>query len=316
MNPTAFRVLGQLDLRQNGLNGVEGSELTSPSAIALDARGGELHLYVADTGNHRVLGWRDANSYQAGAQADIVLGQPNLRTSVPLAIGNGGLNAPLGVAVHPQTGNVYVADTDDHRVLRFPSPFENPGRVEPDRFYGQPTLASRSANAGGLSERSMNGPTTVAFDRAGNLWVADRGNHRVLRIPAAALDTSETAADLVLGQPSFSSAAANGGVGAVGPTGFNTPLGLAFDGAGALYVSDFTNARVLVFNAPQTTAQPANRVLGQLTFESSGAPSTPTASTLRGPVGLEVSAAGDLYVSIPLDHRVVVFNDVAQASAG
>ena len=315
LNPSAFRVLGQPDLRQNGLNGVDGSELTSPSAVALDARGGELHLYVADTGNNRVLGWRDANNYHAGAKADIVLGQPNLLTTVPLGIGTGGLNAPQALAVQPQTGNVYVADTGNHRVLRFPSPFENPGRVEPDHFYGQPTLASRSANAGGLSERSMNSPSALVFDRLGNLWVADRGNNRVLRLPAGALDATETPADVVLGQPDFTSAAANANT-AVGPMGFNTPLGLAVDGAGALYVSDFTNARILVFSAPQSIGQAASRVLGQLSFESSGAPPTPTASTLRGPAGLDVSAAGNLYVSIPLDHRVLVFNNVAQAPAG
>jgi uncharacterized protein (TIGR03437 family) len=315
LNPSAFRVLGQLDLRQNGLNGVDGSELTSPSAVALDARGGELHLYVADSGNNRVLGWRNVNDYQAGAKADMALGQANLLATVPLGIGNSGLNGPLGLAVHPQTGNVYVADTDNHRVLRFPSPFENPGRVEPDRFYGQPSIPSRSANAGGLSERTMSSPSAVAFDRFGNLWVADRGNHRVLRIPAAVLDAGEPAADAVLGQAGFSAAAANAG-GPVGPMGFNTPFGLAFDAAGALYVSDFTNARVLVFSSPQSTGQAASRVLGQLTFETSGVPPSTSASTLRGPTGLDVSAAGDLYVTIPLDNRVLVFNNVAQAPAG
>jgi uncharacterized protein (TIGR03437 family) len=315
LNPTAFRVLGQPDLRQNGLNFVEGSELAAPSAIALDSRGGELHLYVADAANHRVLGWRNANAYQAGAKADLVLGQPNLRSTVPLGIGVGGLVGPLGIAVHAQTGHVYVADTDNHRVLRFPSPFENPGRVEPDRFYGQPNLSSRNANAGGLSERTMNGPSAVAFDRAGNLWVADRGNHRVLRIPAGSLDAGDAPADLVLGQANFFSNSANRGTN-VSASGFNTPLGLAFDNAGALYVSDFTNARILVFNAPQSSSQAANRVLGQATFESAGAPPTPSASTLRGPVGIDINSSGSLYVSIPLDHRVVVFNNVAQAPAG
>jgi uncharacterized protein (TIGR03437 family) len=315
LNPSAFRVLGQADLRQNGLNGVQGSELASPSAVALDARGGVLHLYVADTGNNRVLGWRDANSYQAGAKADLVLGQANLSVSVPLGIGNGGLNAPLGVAVQPSTGNVFVADTDNHRVLRFPSPFDNPDRVEPDRFYGQPTLASRNPNSSGLSERSMNRPSAVAFDRLGNLWVADRANQRVLRIPGSALDTNEAPADVVVGQPNFFVASTNAG-GNVSATGFNTPIGLAFDGAGALYVSDFTNARVLVFNSPHSTGQAANRVLGQMTFLTSGAPPTPTASSLRGPAGLEVSSAGHLFVSVPLDNRVLVFNNVAQAGAG
>ncbi len=315
LNPSAFRELGQPDLRQNGLNGVQGSEMASPSGVALDARGGVLHLYVADTSNNRVLGWRDANNYMAGSTADLALGQPNLRATVPLGIGAGGLNGPLALAVNPGNGDVYVADTNNHRVLRFPSPFENPDRVEPDHFYGQPTLSSRTANAGGLSARSMNGPAAVAFDKLGNLWVVDRGNNRVLRLPVSALDATEPAADIVLGQADFNSGGANASTG-VGPGGFNTPFGLAFDGAGNLYVSDFTNARILVFNAPLSMSEEASRVIGQLTFTASGAPTTPSATTLRGPVGLDVSAAGDLYVAIPLDNRVLVFNKVAQAPAG
>jgi uncharacterized protein (TIGR03437 family) len=316
LNPSGFRVLGQGDLRQNGLNGTDGSELFSPLSVALDSRGGELHLYVADTGNSRVLGWRNANEYAAGKRADIVLGQPNLSATAPLGIGNAGFNGATSVAVHRQTGNVYVADTENHRVLRFPSPFENPDRVEPNNAYGQPNLSSREANSGGVSERTMRQPSAVAFDAAGNLWVADRGNHRVLRIPAGSLDVMGAPADVVLGQPNFFSAGTNGSANPVGPSGFNNPRGLAFDGQNNLYVSDFTNARILVFPSPQATGQIAGRVLGQPTFESSGAPATPTASTLRGPVGLTVSAAGHLYVAVPLDQRVLVYNSVAQAPAG
>jgi uncharacterized protein (TIGR03437 family) len=162
----------------------------------------------------------------------------------------------------------------------------------------------------------MRQPSAVAFDAAGNLWVADRGNHRVLRIPTGSLDSIAAAADVVLGQPDFVSAGTNGSLNPVGPAGFNNPRGLAFDGQNSLYVSDFTNARILVFTSPQATGQMAARVLGQPTFLSSGAPATPTAGTLRGPAGLTVSSAGHLYVSVPLEHRVLVYNSVAQAPAG
>jgi uncharacterized protein (TIGR03437 family) len=188
--------------------------------------------------------------------------------------------------------------------------------VEPNNVYGQPNLSSRDANTGGLNERSMRQPSAVAFDAAGNLWVADRGNHRVLRIPAGSLDVIGPSADLVLGQMDFLAGGANRSSNSVTASGFNNPRGLAFDGQGSLYVSDFTNARILVFPSPPVSGQAAARVFGQLTFETSGAPATPSAATVRGPVGLEVSAAGNLFVSVPLDNRVMVYDNVAQAPAG
>ncbi len=315
LSVSAFRVLGQPDLRQNGLNRVEGGELFSPNAVAVDRRGGEQHLYVADTGNHRVLGWRDTGAFQMGAAADLVLGQPNLSSSVPLGIGAGGLNSPLGLAVHPMTGDVYVADSGNNRLLRFPSPFDNPTRVEPDTFYGQPDLSSRGPNTGGISERSLRAPVALAFDRQNNLWVADRDNHRVLRFPAGSLDSSEAVADLVLGQADFESAGRNGPMGRVGAAGLNSPSGLAFDSRGRIYVADFSNARILVFNTPQSTGQEAELVLGQPDFVSNRVPPTPTASSLGGPAGLAISAAGSLYVALPLEHRVLVFENVSQAPA-
>jgi hypothetical protein len=75
LSTSAYRVLGQPDLRQNGLNLVQGVELRQPSGIALDARGNQTHIYIADTLNSRVLGWADVASYQIGDAPDVVLGQ-------------------------------------------------------------------------------------------------------------------------------------------------------------------------------------------------------------------------------------------------
>jgi hypothetical protein len=64
LGPSARRVLGQPDLRQNGFNSLEGVELFAPSSLALDERAAEVHVYVVDRLNSRVLAWRDLASLE------------------------------------------------------------------------------------------------------------------------------------------------------------------------------------------------------------------------------------------------------------
>src|ERR1044071_9158154 len=214
ISASAYRVLGQPDLRLNGVNLVQGVELNSPAAIALDARAGQVHLYICDTRNSRVLAWEDARAYQNGDPPALVLGQPGPLFSNPLGIGNKGFNSPAGMAIDPLTGNLYVADFGNNRVLRFSATFANPTRVEPDAVYGQPNFTTGAA---GVSKSSLNRPRAVVFDSAGNLWVADSGNHRRLRCNAGVLDSLPPPdADMVIGQKDFNSGSANRGGGASG----------------------------------------------------------------------------------------------------
>jgi uncharacterized protein (TIGR03437 family) len=307
LSSSAYRALGQPDLHENGLNIVQGSGMYSPFSVALDARDGGLHLYVADTRNNRVLAWQDAPSSQMGDPATLVLGQPNSQLSGAFGIGAKGFNSPGGLAVDPTNGNLYVADFGNNRVLRFPAPFANPSRIEPDAVYGQADLNSRNANPFGVTNNSMSQPRGLAFDAAGNLWVADSGNHRVLEFNAASLNAPNPSASLVLGQKDFSSGLPDRGSGAVSASGFDTPFGLAFDAQGNLYVSDFLNTRVLKFAAPIGMDQAAAAVFGELNFTTRLVPPQASASTLAGPQGLTVDSSGNLYVAVPNDNRILMF---------
>lgn len=314
LSASSYRALGQTDLRRNGVNLVQGLEMHNPSAVALDGRGGMIHLYVSDTRNHRVLAWQDARSYQIGDPPTLILGQPNPQSSSPLGIGPKGFNSPAGLAVDPASGNLYVADTGNNRVLRFPYPFASPSRIEPDTVYGQPSFNITTA---GASRTSMNQPRAAAFDNVRNLWVADTSNHRVLRFSAALLDGANPEADLVLGQGDFNGNAANRGAG-VNAKGFDLPAGLAIDAQGNLYVSDFNNARVLRFAPPVGADSNPAAVFGQPDFTTKNALTQASAQTMVGPVGLAVdSATGNLYVAIPRDNRILVFaaNGASGASA-
>lgn len=314
VSTTAVRVLGQEDLRQNGLNSVTGGELFNPSSVATDTRGGVTHVYISDFSNNRILAWRDAASHQNGARADLVLGQSSFQVTVGRGIGARGLFLPQGLAVQASTGDLYVADSGNNRILRFPSPFENTASVEPDAVYGQPDFNSFNANNGGLSIRSLNNPFGVAFDRTGNLWIVDGGNQRVLRYPLAALEGPAPEADLVLGQEDFESRVANAPApGGPKATGFNTPTSIAFHPDGSLYVADFTNSRVLVFTAPFTTFQEASRVILQENFQSNDVSPSINAGEVRGPNGIAIDSAGTLYVVAQLQNRILVFDDIASA---
>jgi uncharacterized protein (TIGR03437 family) len=308
LSASAYRALGQPDLRQNGVNLVQGVELYQPSGIALDTRGGQTHVYIADTHNSRVMAWADISSYQIGDAPGVVLGQPGPQYSSPLGIGVKGFNSPLGMAVDPQTGNLYVADFNNNRVLRFLSPFANPTRIEPDEVFGQPGFNNLTAST--TSSTSLNQPRAVALDPAGNLWVADSGNHRVVRFSATVLNTqTPPAADTVVGQKDFFGNSANAG-GQVSAAGFDTPTALAFDSQGNLYVSDGRNSRVLKFSAPlgpSTGSSAASAVWGQSNFATRGVPQQASSSTISVPGGLAVDGSGNLYVAAPADNRVLIF---------
>jgi NHL repeat len=126
----ADMVLGQADFTHNVPNRVKAGGIyasaggTRSDFVAIDARSAPNHLYVSDTGNSRVLGWRNATAFVNGAAADLVIGQPN---SNSYWANNGGisassLNNPTGVAVD-SLGNLYVGDSGNSRVLEFTNPF-------------------------------------------------------------------------------------------------------------------------------------------------------------------------------------------------
>ncbi len=265
---------------QNTPNYVEGREFYLPTAMAFDNSVTPPILYVADSGNNRVLAFKSASAV-AGGKADLVIGQQDMQSTLPQGAPNGtfttGLSSPTGVAVDA-TGNVYVADAGNNRILRFPAPFsQTSAPVQPDLVIGQKTFSS--GNAGNAGAGSVCGSKTLflasgasafvaglAVDSSGNLWASDPLNYRVLMYPAANLTagTVQPAATTVVGQTSFTACGPPTGSNAVQATlnALVQPSGLAFDSNGGLYVAD-GYARVLYYT-PGIAAQgqPASRVLG------------------------------------------------------
>ena len=244
----ADRVIGQTDFQTNEPDhlGLGPDGLNFPYGLAVEASG---NLWVADYGNNRVLGY--ATPLIGDTTADRVLGQPGFTTKDPNRGGrdDSSLNGPLGLSVDPMA-NLYVADFENHRFLKFNVPFT--GNEKADRVWGQPDFEGGIPNNGGLGPNGLFRPEHGVLDARGTLWVSDRGNNRVLEYRRAL--TASRNAERAFGQPSLTESLPNNG--GLGAQTLSTPLGVAVDAAGNLWVADFENNRVLRYDDPSAVAPP------------------------------------------------------------
>jgi uncharacterized protein (TIGR03437 family) len=260
---SATRLLGQDTFKMQQPNLIEGREfyfLTGTSSgqtvadagVAVDNNSTVPHLYVADTYNNRVLGFKDFRSLAAGAKADLVLGQPDFNsglcniTNNPNAMTASTLCHPAGLVVDGN-GDLYVADTGNNRVLRFPSPFAHQGTLEQaDLVLGQHQFTFSITDP---TSSTMSGPYGLAIAGTNGLLVSDAVHNRVLSFPFTANGTfvagtdNGKAATKVFGQQDFSSTGSGSDV-----TQFNSPHGLSTDNESRLYVADAGNNRLMIFD--------------------------------------------------------------------
>lgn len=319
------RVLGQPDATHNGVNEVKPQSLDFPQAVAVDA---SAHLYVADTLSNRVLGWHSASAFADGDPADLVIGQPDFNSracnqgaAAPTAAS---LCFPTGLATDG-SGNLFVSDTQNSRVLGFSPPFAafvGTQIIDPTAsiVLGQgASFVLGTQNTGGISAGSLNQPQGAAIDQAGDLYIADTANNRVLEYNQPV--SNGELASRAIGQDStgsnFTAVLCNSG----GPASANTlclPEGVAIDPSNNLYVADSNNNRVLEYNSPLAMVGgvtgsgdvTSDVVFGQTGFAATtvNAPSgTPGASSLEFPEGVAADSLGNLYVADTSNTRVLGF---------
>jgi sugar lactone lactonase YvrE len=260
--------------------------------LALALAGTSRHAeaqFVTNQAADRVLGW---NSFTDS-------GDPLAAT---------GYGVPASVAVDPNTGKVFVSDSNKHRILRYPA---NPASgTPPEAVFGQADLDGIQPNRGNPSPSadSFNAPTGIFVDTVGTLWVADTANHRVLAFFSAFATPSEIPdvfeADIVIGQPDFVTATAG-----TSSTTMNRPVDLHVDYPNKrLWVADRQNLRVVRFDnvyAPGPAAGEADGVLGQPDLDSSVSGST--GPHYFNPTAICLDPSGTLWVGDSGNNRILGF---------
>jgi sugar lactone lactonase YvrE len=277
----ASLVIGQTSLTGTGDSSPSGG-LFGPTGLAFDAGG---NLWVVDSGNNRVLEFK--SPFTNGESASLVIGQPTFGGYIGTTT-SGGLNSPSYVAFDP-SGNLWVTDQGNNRVLEFTAPFSTGQKAF--RVIGQENFTSSApaSTANGLFE-----PLGIAFDSKGDLWVVDSANHRVLEYGALELvpphPISGVAASMVIGQPSLTNGSSS--------TGLNA-YAIAFDSSGNLWVSDGISG-VAEYLAPLSTGEAGTQVEGpKITVLSE--------DRLSNPQGIALDAADNLWVADYGHGRVVAY---------
>ncbi len=290
-------VIGQPDISQVSEEQVVPFKVFNPGGVVVDRSVSPGRAYIWDAGNSRILGI-DLGTCYAGpgpCVADIVIGQPSgfdhsacngdsnvqnfpyraVATAATLCgiadtvISVDEAHTFVTMAVDAE-GNLYVPDSLNNRVLKYVRPFETDTIA--DEVWGQQNFAGIACNrdSEGFSptretlcfHRSLHGGAWAAsgvnIDFAGNLWVADTANHRVLRFSLnRATGRIAKHADLVLGQPDFQSKEEGNGLAEL-----NLPAAVRTDGRGWVYVADKENDRILVYAPPLASGMAVTSVFG------------------------------------------------------
>lgn len=302
-------VLGQDDFTSNDANkggSPAADTLNYPLMLAFDSAG---RLYVTDWGNYRVLRFDDAANKGMGAAANAVIGQADVDEAVEGGNTTSGADElrfrkPAGIAVDA-SGNLWVADYDQERVVRYDDAATRAYLATPDCVLGQVDLKTFDINT--AAQDKFVSPYGISIGPDGELWVGDAEAHRVLRFNNASTLTDGALADGVLGQDGFTNSDAPMEVAA---DNFRNPYYVTCAPNGTLWVSDYTNVRVLGFRnaATKNDLVDANVVLGHPNFTNSDHRDADIRS-LRGPAQIAVGKEGSLFVAVYDQSRVMRFSD-------
>src|SRR5579863_8712756 len=241
---------------QNFLNPTSGTVyFSSPVGITADASG---NIWVANIGNASVT------KIASAAAPDCSSGCTSFSGT-----GTGvGIVAPIGVAAD-SAGNVWVTNT----TVAY-NPFNSSSVTE---IPTGTTSCSSASACPTFTGAGINGPTGIAADASGNIWVANANGNSVTEIPVNATSCASGCVNFTAG-------------GLIGPTG------IALDGSGNVWVAD--TAGVTRIPSGATTCSSCTNLRGGGT---------------GGPVGVAVNVGGDVWVALASANTVATIQNAGSA---
>ena len=248
------------------------ADLNAPLSVAVDSSG---NVYISDTVNDVI------RKVTTDGKINTVAGNYSLGFSF------GGDNGAPTSAVfnHPgpialdSAGNLYIVDTANNRIRKVTWSANVIKTIAGNNGAG-----GYSGDGGLATLASLNGPSGLALDGAGNVYIADSNNNVIRRIDAS---TGKISTVVGNGQSGFS-----GDGGPALNASLHSPRGLAFDSAGNLYIVDYLNFRIRMLSNGTITTIAGN---GQQGFGGDGG--LATSAPLSFPSALIVDASGNIYVS-------------------
>ena len=253
------------------------ADVSAPQGLALDRQGS---LYVGT-----MMGevWRVD---LATGRTELAAGGGTLQEesgdAKSLALG-----APTGVAVD-EAGALYIADSNLHAVFRM-----DPRTSRLEVVAGQRGIPGFSGDGGSATDALLNGPSALAVDRDGMLYLADADNH-VIRVVNPADGSIRT----LTGTPGEKG---HSGDGAADGIRFNWPQDLQFNGSRALLIADVLNHRVRELDLATGVVR---TIAGTGPGEYGADNVVAVDATLPTPVGIAVGPAGEIFVSSPRAQRI------------
>ena len=259
------------------------ARLNSPSGLATDSAG---NLYIADTGSGRI------RKVSGGVITTVAGGGSSYPGDNGPATG-AMLTNPSAVAVDA-SGNLYIADAGDYLIRQVSS-----GIITTVAGNGNCCF---SGDNGPATNASLDQPSGVAVDSAGNIYILDYFNNRVRQVSNGVIST----------------VAGNGIRGFSGDNGpataaeLSAPAGIAVDASGNLYITDQRNSRIREVSSGVIATVAGNGAPG-----ISGDNGPPTDAQLNTPYGVAVDNAGSLYIADWAGNNVrKVSNGVISTVAG
>ncbi|MBP7831526.1 MAG: putative Ig domain-containing protein [Candidatus Pacebacteria bacterium] len=296
---TASYALGQPDLTSSS-PGTSDNQMSGPEGLAIDLV--NRQLFVADTGNNRVLVFNIQSGVNTGIYPLYIIGQPDGFTTDP-GTSQTLLNQPTGLDFDHDTNILYIADTGNNRVIVTDGiqGFQAGGLIGQSGMsfsyvIGQTDFDTATS---GLSGSKFSAPRGVDVNTNGTILVTDTGNNRVLSFDGG-IAANGNSATRVIGQVNVTL-----GTSGLTDVTLNAPTSAVWDyGRGLLYVADTGNNRVLAYDVAGGVfdGMSATFVIGQTDFVSGSA--AVTQSRLSAPASVFVLDVVDEVAGSTMDAGV------------